>query len=154
MVKFTPSSPCKTVNLPDLSSAALTILVGQPLTVTQLVDRISRVIYKDKVSKVLYRLVVKLEEKGLITKKKLGKYAYLYITLKGLIWLAKVDLVDHEKLYEFETANLSKLKISGIFRELIELLYRLIIRIRDLLHLAYVYMLSKTHGIEYFLTRD
>ena len=63
-------------------------------------------------------------------------------------------MVDHEKLYEFETANLSKLKISGIFRELIELLYRLIIRIRDLLHLTYAYMLSKTHGVKYFLIRD
>jgi len=71
-----------------------------------------------------------------------------------LVWLAKIDLIDHEKLYEFETANLDKLKIPRIFRELIKLSYRLTIRIRDPLHLAYAYMLSKTHGVKYFLTRD
>jgi len=65
-----------------------------------------------------------------------------------------IEFVDNESLYEFETANLNKLEIPRVFRESIELSYKLTIRIKDLLHLVYAYMLSKTHSIKYFLTRD
>ena len=65
-----------------------------------------------------------------------------------------IEFVDNESLYEFETTNLNKLKMPRIFRESIELSYKLTIRIKDLLHLVYAYMLSKTHDIKYFLTRD
>ena len=65
-----------------------------------------------------------------------------------------IEFVDNESLYEFETVNLDKLEIPRIFKESIELSYKLTIRIKDLLHLVYAYMLSKTHNIKFFLTRD
>jgi len=65
-----------------------------------------------------------------------------------------IEFVDNEDLYKFETTGLDKLEMPRIFKESIELSYKISVRIKDLLHLAYAYMLSKTHNIRFFLTRD
>jgi len=65
-----------------------------------------------------------------------------------------VHFVEVEDFYSFVPTTFNELKIPKIFKESIDLSYKLTIRIKDLLHLVYAFMLSKTHNIKYFLTRD
>jgi len=65
-----------------------------------------------------------------------------------------IEFVDDENLYRFESANIGGVKVPRIFREALELSYKINLRIKDLLHLAYAYALSSTYGIRFFLTLD
>ncbi len=65
-----------------------------------------------------------------------------------------LNFIDLEDLYRFEPTGINKLKIPKIFKEAIELSYKINLRIKDLLHITYASILSKTHGIKFFVTRD
>jgi len=65
-----------------------------------------------------------------------------------------IQFVEVEDFYVLVPTIFNELKIPKIFKESIDLSYKLTIRIKDLLHLVYAFMLSKTHNIKYFLTRD
>jgi len=95
--KSASTAPYKRIDLTSLPGAILTLLIESPLTIPQLSNKISKILYKNKISKeeiskILYKITDKLEKEGLIIKEKIGKYTFLYITFKGLIWLPKVDL--------------------------------------------------------------
>ncbi len=125
-------------------------LYGSTLTLVETCNTICKKIAKEK-----WRLIDPLQGYVDIYRDYRDKCRFLvsliYNFLKEKL---NIEFVDHEKLYEFETTNLNKLEIPKIFKESIELSYKLAIRIKDLLHLVYAYMLSKTLGIKYFLTRD
>jgi len=65
-----------------------------------------------------------------------------------------IEFVDEEDFYRFVPTGLNELKIPRVFKNSIDLSSRLGIRIKDLLHLVYASMMSKTRNIKYFLTRD
>jgi len=48
-----------------------------------------------------------------------------------------IEFVDDESLYKFEPANIGGVKMPRIFREALEMSYRINLRVKDLLHLAY-----------------
>ncbi|ABL88635.1 hypothetical protein Pisl_1479 [Pyrobaculum islandicum DSM 4184] len=82
--------------------------------------------------------------------------AIIYELLKERLGIKFVDCKD---LYEFEKFEIGKhaLYVPQIFKVLLEeLTPKLTIRFKDLIHLAYVYMLSKICNIDikYFLTFD
>jgi len=62
--------------------------------------------------------------------------------------------VDDESLYKFEPTDIDGVKVPKIFREALELSYKITLRVKDLPHLAYAYILSSTYGIRFFLTHD
>lgn len=65
-----------------------------------------------------------------------------------------VKFIEEENLYKLVPTDFNKLRIPKLFKESMNLSHKLAIRIKDLLHLAYAFMLSKTYDIRYFLTRD
>jgi len=65
-----------------------------------------------------------------------------------------IEFVDAENLYEFVTIGIDSMKMPRIFKEAIELSYKINLRVKDLLHLVYAYTLSSIHGIKFFLTHD
>ncbi|UNQ73523.1 type II toxin-antitoxin system VapC family toxin [Infirmifilum sp. NZ] len=64
-----------------------------------------------------------------------------------------VQFLDSEEFYSFEQI-FEDLSIPRLFKESIELSFKLPIRVKDLLHLAYALILSKNCGVRYFLTLD
>jgi len=65
-----------------------------------------------------------------------------------------IEFIDDENLYRFEPANIDSIEMPRIFREAIELSYKINLRVKDLLHLVYAYTLSNIYGIKFFLTHD
>ena len=63
-----------------------------------------------------------------------------------------VEFQEEVSLYDL--TNINNLKIPRIFREAVELSPKLLIRTKDLLHLAYAFAFSNAYGVRYFLTRD
>ena len=51
-----------------------------------------------------------------------------------------IELIDFEELYKLTTIESSEFRIPRIFAEAITLSLRLPIRIKDLLHLVYIYL--------------
>lgn len=66
----------------------------------------------------------------------------------------KIEFMDEEDFYDFVSMDFDKLRLTKIFKESMDLSPKLTVRIKDLLHLIYAYMFSKTYNIKYFLTRD
>lgn len=65
-----------------------------------------------------------------------------------------IEFIDDEKLYEFVTVSMGGMELPRIFKEAIELSYKINLRVKDLLHLIYAHKFSNTHGIKFFLTHD
>jgi hypothetical protein len=71
-------------------------------------------------------------------------------------FLLRLDIkfVDGENLYEFVHTGFGGLRVPEVFKESIDLPYKLTLRTKDLLHLVYAFLLSKTHNMGFSLTRD
>ncbi|ADM27578.1 conserved hypothetical protein [Ignisphaera aggregans DSM 17230] len=65
-----------------------------------------------------------------------------------------IEFIDDESLYRFEPVNIDGMRIPKIFREALELSYKINLRVKDLLHIVYAYTLSNIYGIKFFLTHD
>ncbi len=126
-------------------------LYGSTFTLVETCNTICKKIAKEK----RWRLIDPLQGYVEIHKDYRDKCRFLVsLIFSFLKEKLNIEFVDIESLYEFETMSFNKLKIPRIFRESIELSYKLAIRIKDLLHLEYAYALSGTYDIKYFLTRD
>ena len=66
----------------------------------------------------------------------------------------EIEFIDDESLYEFVTVSIDSVKLPRIFKEAIELSYKINLRVKDILHLIYAYTFSNVHGIKFFLTHD
>ena len=112
---------------------------------------------------VICRKIIK-EEAGLIDplRRYVNKYKDTKDKCKFLISLIisflkeklGIEFIDDKRLYEFVTINIDDMKLPRIFKEAIELSYKINLRIKDLLHLVYAYTFSNIYGIKYFLTHD
>ena len=65
-----------------------------------------------------------------------------------------IEFIDDESFYKFESIGFNRLRVARVFKVSTDLSYKLTLRIKDLLHLVYAYMMSETYRIKYFLTRD
>jgi predicted nucleic acid-binding protein len=66
-----------------------------------------------------------------------------------------VKIIDNPENYQFtELAQGDNLKVPKIFKVAIELSPKVKLRIKDLLHAVYAYMLSQSYGIRYIITLD
>lgn len=110
------------------------------------------------------RKIVKEEKLGLVDP--LQRYVNIYkgseeqsrFLLSLIIGFLKeklnIEFIDKEDFYDFVSMDFDKLRLPKIFKESMDLSPKLTVRIKDLLHLIYAYMFSKTYNIKYFLTRD
>ncbi|ABP49940.1 type II toxin-antitoxin system VapC family toxin [Pyrobaculum arsenaticum] len=64
-----------------------------------------------------------------------------------------VEFLEEASIYDLVSV-VPGVKMPRIFMELVELSPTLLIRVKDLLHLAYASALSNAYEIRYFLTRD
>ncbi len=65
-----------------------------------------------------------------------------------------IEFIGEEDFYKLVPIGFNELKITKVFKDSIDLSGELGIRIKDLLHLVYASMISKTCNVKYFLTRD
>jgi len=65
-----------------------------------------------------------------------------------------IEFIDNESLYRFEPVNIDGMNVPKIFREALELLHKISLRVKDMLHIVYAYTLSNIYGIRFFLTHD
>ncbi len=65
----------------------------------------------------------------------------------------KIEFIDDRSLYDF-VAITGNVMLPRIFKEAVELSYKISLRVKDLLHLVYAYLLSNSYGIRFFLTHD
>lgn len=66
----------------------------------------------------------------------------------------RLGIVFLEEAGFYDLVNVDDFKMPWIFREAVELSPKLLIRTKDLLHLAYAFAFSNAYGVRYFLTRD
>ena len=64
-----------------------------------------------------------------------------------------LEFLEEASIYDLVSV-VPGVKMPRIFMELVELSPTLLIRVKDLLHLAYASALSNAYEIRYFLTRD
>jgi len=62
-------------------------------------------------------------------------------------------IIDDPQNYQF-VELVTRVKVPNLFKVAIELSPKVRLRIKDLLHVAYAYMLAQYYGIRYFITLD
>lgn len=137
--------------LEDISIRQKQKLYASSFTLVETCNTICRKIIKER----KLSLIDPLQMYVSIHKDIEDKYQFLLsLIINFLIERLNIKFVDEEAFYNFTPIDLSGLRIPKIFKKSIELSYKLSLRIKDLLHLVYAFLLSKTYGIKYFLTRD
>ena len=65
-----------------------------------------------------------------------------------------LEIVDDVNFYQFQRIEEMNINIPRVFKLCIELSYDLRLRIKDLIHVVYAYLLRERYGIKYLVTAD